>query len=251
MKMFASLADLGLWRMQLRWRRQIPIAQWTKVSIVARCRIFISSLTIVLLSFCVCLLLFVVCVALSCIDDEWKLKKWLQTTVMHGYATKSQFEEKHVMKLNISWLLVKTSATEWGLQIPYRWVGGWRWRGQKTFHSKTIVTLLLVILDHIILITTPSTVIIIRPSIIITLVNIITIVSRLPCYVFCICLLTYKYQKYKSVELGDQLHHRHHQHDWDDWRVSWIVQVQDAVHDHWSGCPEKCCLSKYFCWDTL
>ena len=29
--------------------------------------------------------------------------------------------------------------------------------------------------------------------------------SRLPCYVFCICPLTYKYQKYKSVELGDQL----------------------------------------------
>ena len=31
--------------------------------------------------------------------------------------------------------------------------------------------------------------------------------SRLPCYVFCICLLTYtnKYHKYKSVELGDQL----------------------------------------------
>ena len=30
---------------------------------------------------------------------------------------------------------------------------------------------------------------------------------RLPCYVFCICLLTYtnRYQKYKSVELGDQL----------------------------------------------
>ena len=32
------------------------------------------------------------------------------------------------------------------------------------------------------------------------------------CYVFCICLLTYKYQKYKSVELGDQLHHHHHHH---------------------------------------
>ena len=29
--------------------------------------------------------------------------------------------------------------------------------------------------------------------------------SRLLCYVFCICLLTNKYQKYKSVELGDQL----------------------------------------------
>ena len=29
--------------------------------------------------------------------------------------------------------------------------------------------------------------------------------SRLPCYVFCICLSTNKYQKYKSVELGDQL----------------------------------------------
>ena len=29
--------------------------------------------------------------------------------------------------------------------------------------------------------------------------------SRLPCYVFCICMLTNKYQKYKSVELGDQL----------------------------------------------
>ena len=186
MKMVASLADLGLWRMQLRWRRQIPIAQWTKVSIVARCRIFISPLTIVLLSFCVCLLLFVVCVALSCIDDEWKLKKWLQTTVMHGYATKSQFEEKHVMKLNISWLLVKTSATEWGLQIPYRWVGGWGWRGQKTFHSKTIVTLLLVILDHIILIPTLPTIIIIRPSIIITLVNIAIIIVSILTALFVI-----------------------------------------------------------------
>ena len=32
-------------------------------------------------------------------------------------------------------------------------------------------------------------------------------ISRSPCYVFCICVLTYqKYQKYKSVELGDQLH---------------------------------------------
>ena len=30
-------------------------------------------------------------------------------------------------------------------------------------------------------------------------------ISRLPCYVFRICLLTNKYQKYKSVELGDQL----------------------------------------------
>ena len=30
-------------------------------------------------------------------------------------------------------------------------------------------------------------------------------ISRLPCYVFCICMLTNKYQKYKSVELGDQL----------------------------------------------
>ena len=29
--------------------------------------------------------------------------------------------------------------------------------------------------------------------------------SRLPCYVFCICLSTNKDQKYKSVELGDQL----------------------------------------------
>ena len=30
--------------------------------------------------------------------------------------------------------------------------------------------------------------------------------SRLPCCVFCICLLTTnRYQKYKSVELGDQL----------------------------------------------
>ena len=29
--------------------------------------------------------------------------------------------------------------------------------------------------------------------------------GRLPCYVFCICLLTNKYQKYKSVELDDQL----------------------------------------------
>ena len=31
------------------------------------------------------------------------------------------------------------------------------------------------------------------------------IISRLPCYVFCICMLTNKYQKYNSVELGDQL----------------------------------------------
>ena len=32
-------------------------------------------------------------------------------------------------------------------------------------------------------------------------------VGRLPRYVFCICLLTNtnRYQKYKSVELGDQL----------------------------------------------
>ena len=30
--------------------------------------------------------------------------------------------------------------------------------------------------------------------------------SRLPGYLFCICLSTNKYQKYKSVELGDQLH---------------------------------------------
>ena len=32
--------------------------------------------------------------------------------------------------------------------------------------------------------------------------------SRLPCYVFCICMLIYtnKYQKYKSVYLSDQLH---------------------------------------------
>ena len=29
--------------------------------------------------------------------------------------------------------------------------------------------------------------------------------SWMACYVFCICLLTYKDQKYKSVELGDQL----------------------------------------------
>ena len=29
--------------------------------------------------------------------------------------------------------------------------------------------------------------------------------NRWPCYVFCICMLTNKYQKYKSVELGDQL----------------------------------------------
>ena len=28
---------------------------------------------------------------------------------------------------------------------------------------------------------------------------------RLPCYVFSICLLTNRYQKYKSVEWGDQL----------------------------------------------
>ena len=35
--------------------------------------------------------------------------------------------------------------------------------------------------------------------------------SRLPCYVFCICLLTNKYQKYKSVELGDQLLLAYHQ----------------------------------------
>ena len=41
----------------------------------------------------------------------------------------------------------------------------------------------------------------------------VALTSRLPCYVFCICLLTIfillfitnKYQKYKSVELGDQL----------------------------------------------
>ena len=31
--------------------------------------------------------------------------------------------------------------------------------------------------------------------------------SRLPCYVFCICLLTNRYQKYKSVELADQQEH--------------------------------------------
>ena len=35
------------------------------------------------------------------------------------------------------------------------------------------------------------------------------IYSRLPCYVFCICMLTdmstNEYQKYKSIELGDQL----------------------------------------------
>ena len=29
--------------------------------------------------------------------------------------------------------------------------------------------------------------------------------GKLPYYVFCICLLTNKYQKYKAVELGDQL----------------------------------------------
>ena len=29
--------------------------------------------------------------------------------------------------------------------------------------------------------------------------------SRLPCLVFCICMLTNKYQKYKLVDLGDQL----------------------------------------------
>ena len=29
--------------------------------------------------------------------------------------------------------------------------------------------------------------------------------NRLPCYVVCICLSTNRYQKYKSVELGDQL----------------------------------------------
>ena len=38
-------------------------------------------------------------------------------------------------------------------------------------------------------------------------------ISRLPCYVFCICLLTNKYQKYKSVELGDQLAHAHPDED--------------------------------------
>ena len=38
-----------------------------------------------------------------------------------------------------------------------------------------------------------------------TLYNIACKTSRLPCYVFCICLFTNKYQKYKSVELGDQL----------------------------------------------
>ena len=37
--------------------------------------------------------------------------------------------------------------------------------------------------------------------------GIIAIFSRWPCYVFCICLSTDKYEKYKSVELGDQLHH--------------------------------------------
>ena len=36
-------------------------------------------------------------------------------------------------------------------------------------------------------------------------ITILSSSSRLPCYVFCICLLTNKYQKYKSVELGDQL----------------------------------------------
>ena len=35
--------------------------------------------------------------------------------------------------------------------------------------------------------------------------SMITRSSRLPCYVFCICQLTNKYQTYKSVELGDQL----------------------------------------------
>ena len=35
--------------------------------------------------------------------------------------------------------------------------------------------------------------------------GIIAIFSRWPCYVFCICLSTDKYEKYKS--LGDQLHH--------------------------------------------
>ena len=36
-------------------------------------------------------------------------------------------------------------------------------------------------------------------------INVKCFTSRLPCYVFCICLLTNKDQKYKSVELGHQL----------------------------------------------
>ena len=43
------------------------------------------------------------------------------------------------------------------------------------------------------------------PRQILILITIVSMASRLPCYVFCICLLTNKYQKYKSVELGDQL----------------------------------------------
>ena len=59
-----------------------------------------------------------------------------------------------------------------------------------------------------------QTVIITNPIPIITNV-ILIIISRLPCYVFCICLLTNKnkYQKYKSVELGDELNHHHHHLD--------------------------------------
>ena len=36
--------------------------------------------------------------------------------------------------------------------------------------------------------------------------EVLPVTSRLPCYVFRICLLTNIYQKYKSVELGDQLY---------------------------------------------
>ena len=50
------------------------------------------------------------------------------------------------------------------------------------------------------------------PRQILILITIVSMASKLPCYVFCICLLTNKYQKYKSVELGDQLQHGQHQH---------------------------------------
>ena len=50
------------------------------------------------------------------------------------------------------------------------------------------------------------------PRQILILITIVSMASRLPWYVFCICLLTNKYQKYKSVELGDQLQHGQHQH---------------------------------------
>ena len=56
--------------------------------------------------------------------------------------------------------------------------------------------------------------------------------SRLPCYVVCICLSTNRYQKYNSVELGDQ---------WCPTKVSlrhvkqvWISSDQTSIHiyDH-------------------